>query len=180
MLPILHLGKIQPKHLRELPPEPIPLLHDPDAHSAPQQLTLDHFAEWIASKQRAHHCPVCNLWLTKPRWMRVHLQQQHAEYKAHLPTIDKRLKALGSSARQCGWCDTRHDRGRAACRNLPCCCIGTFCVPWNKSLKLKALAPPGSSFWTSCPSQNHSKFALVALEALSFLQVLASASLRRR
>ena len=113
--PVLHLGEVQPEHLRELPPEPIPLLHDPDARSAAQQLTLDHFAEWIASKQRAHHCPVCNLWLTKPRWMRVHLQQQHAEYKAHLPTIDKRLKALGSSARQCGWCDTRHDRGRAAC-----------------------------------------------------------------
>ena len=47
--------------------------------------------------------------------MRVHLQQQHTEYKARLPIIDKRLKALGSGARQCEWCDTRHDRGRAAC-----------------------------------------------------------------
>ena len=113
--PVLHLGEEQPAHLRDLPPDPVPLLQDPDAHSAAQRLTLDHFAEWIASKQRAHHCPVCYLWLTKPRWMRVHLQQQHTEYKAHLPTIDKRLKALGSSARQCEWCDTRHDRGRTAC-----------------------------------------------------------------
>ena len=113
--PVLHLGEEQPAHLRDLPPDPIPLLQDPDAHSAAQRLPLDHFAEWIASKQHAHHCPVRNLWLTKPRWMRVHLQQQHTEYKAHLPTIDKRLKALGSSARQCEWCDTRHDRGRAAC-----------------------------------------------------------------
>ena len=47
--------------------------------------------------------------------MRVHLQQQRTEHKAHLPTIDKRLKARGSGARQCEWCDTRRDRGRAAC-----------------------------------------------------------------
>ena len=37
--PVLHLGENQPEHLRDLPPEPTPLLYDTDARSAVQRLS---------------------------------------------------------------------------------------------------------------------------------------------
>ena len=66
---VLHLGEAQPTHLRELPPEPIPLLHDPDAHLPSDSPWIILLNGWLPNS--VHHCPVCNLWLAKPRCMRV-------------------------------------------------------------------------------------------------------------
>ena len=113
--PVLRLGEEQPPEMRDREPDPPPLSQDPGMLQQAREQTLEQLAASVHARNRRRFCPICGLWLTKPRFLKSHIVQQHANIKTRLPQRHERLKCLPAGPKLCPYCHLKHDRGRVAC-----------------------------------------------------------------
>ena len=128
--PVLHQGAEQPKHLKELPPEPTPLAEDVALLEQAAASPLPQVADLVHQKGRAHHCPICGIWVTQTRFLASHMNQQHKPVKQHIASLKERLKSVKVEWKNCPYCETQHDRGLAGCPVFLTAAILKHCPPY--------------------------------------------------